>query len=66
MLQKKEDRVSLTVQDDGIGLPKEFDVDQSSGFGLTLIKMFTENLDGKFLMEDDYGVKAIVIFNVSE
>lgn len=40
------ERALLSVCDDGLGLPADFDLATSQGFGLTLVAMLTEQLGG--------------------
>jgi two-component sensor histidine kinase len=42
--EKRENQVSLIMQDDGIGLPEGFDVEQSTGLGMMLVKMLRRYL----------------------
>ena len=52
MLNKE---IELIVSDNGSGFPENFDSDKSSGFGLTLIKMLTKQLQGNFHAENNNG-----------
>jgi len=63
-LTKKENTVSLVVQDNGIGLPEAFDLDMSNGFGLKLVGMFTQQLNGTFSIRTDKGTKCTVSFKI--
>ncbi len=54
--------VTLTVEDNGNGLPEDFDIDAQTGFGLMLIKMLTEQLCGTFTIENKNGVKSTLKF----
>ena len=55
---------TLTVQDDGIGLPEKFDIAESDGFGLMIMKMLVVQLNGSFSMENNIGVKSIIKFRI--
>lgn len=46
--RKKE--CCLVVQDDGVGIPSEFDVRKSKSLGLTLVTNLTKQLDGRFVV----------------
>jgi len=63
-VDKNENMVTVTVHDDGIGFDKRASVDASSGFGVTLVKMLTEQLKGSFTIENDHGTKSVVTFEV--
>ncbi|MFH2107209.1 MAG: histidine kinase dimerization/phosphoacceptor domain -containing protein [Chrysiogenia bacterium] len=56
--------VTLTVQDDGCGLPDGFDINESQGFGLMLVKMLSQQLGGSFSMEKQAGTRCTVKFNI--
>lgn len=46
-LIKEENIVRLTFSDNGKGLPDTFSIEESTGMGLQLVKMLTEQLSGK-------------------
>ena len=64
VLKEHSGNVVLTVKDNGNGLPEGFDIDKSKGFGLMLIKMLVQQLNGSFTMENETGLKTIITFNV--
>ncbi|MGK7371742.1 MAG: histidine kinase dimerization/phosphoacceptor domain -containing protein, partial [Candidatus Halalkalibacterium sp. M3_1C_030] len=43
---KKDDTIYLYVKDDGMGLPPDFDLDEASSLGMTLINTLTQQLNG--------------------
>lgn len=45
----------LIISDNGIGIPKDYDMENSPSLGLQLIGMLTQNLNGKFMREDNSG-----------
>jgi len=55
---------TLRIQDNGVGLPDGFDMSRSKGFGLMLVGMLAEQLDGKFTMENDSGTKNTLVFDI--
>lgn len=63
-LAKNGKNVRLTVQDNGRGMPENFDIDKSKGFGLMLVKMLTQQLEGKFTMENLNGARSIIDFDI--
>jgi len=63
-LIKEGARVTLTLQDNGVGLPSGFDMDASGGFGLMLVKMLSQQLRGSFSIEKHKGTRCTVIFDV--
>lgn len=58
ILKKEENYITLVVQDNGIGLPDGFDLESSKGFGMMLIKMFSEQLDGKLNFKNQNGLRV--------
>ncbi|MHC1737681.1 MAG: chemotaxis protein CheB [Ignavibacteriaceae bacterium] len=65
-LIRKESHVVLTIQDDGNGLREGFDIETSTGFGLTLVKMLSLQLEGKIRMENEKGTKFILEFDLEK
>ncbi len=60
--RRQGDIVSLAVQDDGIGLPKEIDFKNSTGLGLMLVENLTGQLKGTIKAERQNGTKIILEF----
>lgn len=52
-----DDHHHLTLEDNGKGLPKDFDMDNLRSLGLTVIPMFAELHDGDYTLESNDGVK---------
>jgi two-component sensor histidine kinase len=44
---KKGNEFFLTVKDDGVGIPKDFDIEKSDSLGMQLITNLTQQLDGE-------------------
>ncbi|HSJ54437.1 MAG TPA: histidine kinase N-terminal domain-containing protein [Anaerolineae bacterium] len=63
-LHDNGDRVTIAVEDDGLGLPGDFRLEESNSLGLHIVKTLAEgDLKGKFeLRGRDKGVSAIVTF----
>lgn len=45
-IEDKNDIIELSVKDDGIGLPADFDIDKESSLGMTIIKTLANQLNG--------------------
>ena len=64
-LWKSEDQIKLEYIDNGVGIPKDFDIENADSLGLKLIKMLAEGqLDGSLKMESINGTKFTIIFNL--
>lgn len=63
-LIRTDDIATLTVQDNGIGLPEGFDAATATGFGLMLVGMLAEQLGGSFALHNDAGTRNVVSFSV--
>jgi len=63
-LTNNENKVNLIIQDNGIGMPEFIDFEQSPGFGLTLVKILTEQISGKIWIERQNGTAVILEFEI--
>lgn len=52
----------LDIHDDGVGLPEDFNMDDSSGLGMTVIKSLTAQLEGKVMVIPDSGAHFRLTF----
>jgi PAS domain S-box-containing protein len=59
----KEHRATVSVHDDGVGLPGAFDLKTSPGFGLRLVDMLTEQIGGTMSIERTNGTRFILEFD---
>jgi PAS domain S-box-containing protein len=60
---RKENSLSVIYQDNGIGIPDSITFENSEGYGMQLIRMLTEQIDGKINIERGNGTKFILEFN---
>lgn len=58
-----DETVILTLRDDGNGLPGDFELERSSGLGLSLIKMLLEQFSGTLAMRSDQGTTSTVLIH---
>ena len=63
-LEENQGNVILSVQDNGIGLPEGFDIDTHKGFGLMLVKMLSEQLQGSITNENKNGTRSTLKFSI--
>lgn len=61
-LKSINDRISLIVQDNGIGLPDNFDITKLKSLGLDLVRLMVNQLDGTITFNSGKGTKIIIEF----
>lgn len=54
-LSKLRDKLILKIQDDGIGLPDDSDININKSMGMTLIKTLAKQLEAKFNFRNECG-----------
>lgn len=52
----------LVVKDDGVGLPKHFDIEESKSLGLQLVRILTEQIQGKLSITKRNGMTFRIHF----
>lgn len=55
---------TLIIEDDGVGLPDNFDINHTSGFGLKLVKMLSEQMGGGYSIRSDMGTRNEITFRL--
>ena len=65
-LKSIEDTYELMIKDNGIGLPKELDLNNLESLGLLLVKILTEQIEGKLIINTINGTEFKVIFKELE
>ncbi len=67
--KKKKGEVTISIEgnkliiaDNGVGMPKEFDLKSSSSFGMQLIELLAEQLDARISIYNEKGTRVEVIF----
>jgi len=58
------DRVTMIIADDGIGIPESVDIETAGGFGLQLVDMMTHSLRGAIRIERGRGTRFILEFGL--
>jgi PAS domain S-box-containing protein len=62
-LRKEENKqITLSVADDGVGLPDGFDIYQSDSLGLRLVTMLVGQVKGELITTNEHGAKFEVVF----
>ncbi|MHC9538962.1 MAG: PAS domain S-box protein [Vulcanimicrobiota bacterium] len=62
--QLRDNRVTLVIEDNGNGIPESVDIHTSGGFGLMLVGMLVEQLNGTVRIERNGGTAFILEFQV--
>jgi len=63
--RQPEGKCALWVEDSGVGIPADLDVNASQSLGLRLVRLFTRQIRGSFeLVRSDPGVSARLQFTV--
>ncbi|WP_321421683.1 PAS domain S-box protein [uncultured Methanobacterium sp.] len=63
---KKDENYVMMVDDDGIGLPSDLDVQKTDTLGLQLVKNLIGQIEGKMLVYRDDGTHVTITFNEDE
>ncbi len=59
------DKIKLIVKDTGVGLQNDLDFKHSESFGLQLVDMLTQQLQGKMEVKNEGGTTFILVFKKS-
>ncbi|MBU4268363.1 MAG: PAS domain S-box protein [Acidobacteria bacterium] len=59
-----DNHVTLAIQDNGSGLSAGFAINKAKGFGLTLVKMLSQQLGGSFSMGNHKGTRCKIEFDI--
>ncbi|PKL73721.1 MAG: hypothetical protein CVV29_02005 [Methanobacteriales archaeon HGW-Methanobacteriales-2] len=59
---KEDQKYKLTVQDDGVGLPADLDIENTESLGLNLVKNLTNQIDGKLIYKVKNGTNFTIKF----
>ncbi len=66
-LINKNDQIILTISDNGVGLPEDFDLENADGLGMQLILSLAEQLEGNLSYDGKNGLKIKISFpNLSQ
>ena len=61
-LKSRNKKTEIRIEDDGVGLPKNFDVEKSESLGLQLVYTLIEQLDGTIKVSSKKGTKYLITF----
>jgi len=55
--------ITISIADDGAGMPESVSFEHSTGFGLQLVQALTQQLDGTIRIDRDTGTKFVLEFD---
>ena len=55
-----ENKVTLIIHDNGIGIDQRMESEDSQGLGLSLVNMLVEQLQGSYHISNENGTKNII------
>lgn len=61
-LKEENETIYIRIEDDGIGLPKDYSISESDTLGLQLVSTLVEQLDGEISVVSDEGTKYLITF----
>ena len=62
-LKRKNTKYTLTVSDNGIGIPDNINLENTDTLGLQLVSTLVDQLDGKIKIGRDQGTEFNICFN---
>ena len=60
--QSNENRIILSVSDNGIGLPESFNLQKTESLGLQIVQALTNQLQGEIEIERNNGTEFRITF----
>jgi two-component sensor histidine kinase len=57
---------SLTILDNGIGIPEDLEVENVESLGLQLVGILVDQLDGEIELKREHGTEFTIRFTVTE
>ena len=63
---REDQEIILVVEDKGKGLPADFELEQSEGFGLKLVQMMVDQFNGKLQIEKNGGTRFVISLAISD
>jgi len=65
-MKKEGEKIRLTISDDGVGLPDNFEELEKKSLGMTLIHTLTSQLNGELEIQSNGGTAYELVFPVDE
>ncbi len=64
-LRNNSNKILLTIEDNGNGIPENEDLKSPSGFGLSLVETLTNQLEGTISFDGSNGTKVTLVFDAN-
>jgi len=61
-LKENKGKINICIEDNGIGLPENFNVEEAESLGLQLVYTLIEQLDGTISLKEEKGTKYLITF----
>lgn len=65
-IKEENNKVEIIIEDYGVGLPLNFDIETSESLGLSLVHTLVDQIDGELIVNSDGGTKFLIIFEKLE
>lgn len=65
-ISEKNNKLTIGVEDFGIGLPKDYKIENSESLGLSLVHTLVDQLDGELILKRLGGTKFLITFEKQE
>ena len=65
-LSKEGKTIVLSVQDNGVGLPDDFDIQNESSLGMTLVNTLVKQLEGELKVSSKQGSHFTITFDINQ
>lgn len=65
-ISKKGKKVCLIVEDDGVGIPESFNIEQADSLGLQLVSTLVEQIEGEMHLDRSKGSKFTISFEPNQ
>ena len=57
---------SLTISDDGKGLPEDLELESAGSLGLQLVNILVDQLDGELALKRNNGTEFTINFTITD
>jgi two-component sensor histidine kinase len=62
----QESLFSLTISDNGKGIPEDLELENAESLGLQLVGILVDQLDGKIEIKREQGTEFRITYNIAE